>query len=209
MNLIFLGPPGAGKGTQAKIICQEFGYTYLGTGDLLRSLVSRSDPLALKAKEFMEKGELVPDSLMVEIVSGQLKTLKNGFILDGFPRTLEQAQILEEMLKELGIQIDHVIYFHLDDAEAENRLSNRYQCKNCGNIYNSNLGQCPKCGGSLFRRKDDEPETIRKRLEVYHLQTAPLLEYYERRGKLKRIDAQGSVEEISGRIKSILRNGKN
>lgn len=209
MNLIFLGPPGAGKGTQAKVISGEFGYTYMGTGDLLRSLVSKGDPLALKAKEFMDKGELVPDALMVEIVSEQLVNLKKGFILDGFPRTLEQAQILEEMLKGIGVKIDHVIYFDLSDREAEKRLSNRYQCKDCGNIYNSNLGQCPKCGGALFRRKDDEPETIRKRLEVYHRQTAPLLDFYEKKGILRRVEAQGTVEEISKRIRSILGHGEN
>lgn len=209
MNIVLLGPPGAGKGTQAKVLSKELGLKYLGTGDLLRSLVAQGNPKALEAKSFMDKGELVPDKLMVEIISEQLRDLGSGFMLDGFPRTLEQAEILESMLLQLGIQIDHVIYFDLPDSEAEHRLSNRYQCKKCGNIYNTNFGICPKCGGMLERRQDDEPSTIRRRLEVYHAQTTPLLDFYEKRGVLRRVDAQGTVEEVTERIKAALEDDQN
>lgn len=206
MNVIFLGPPGAGKGTQAKIISQTLGLRYLGTGDLLRSLVAQADPKALEASSFMERGELVPDRLMVEIVSNQLKDLKNGYILDGFPRTLKQAEILEDMLAQLGTKIDCVVYFDLSDSEAECRLLNRYQCKTCGNIYNKDFGICPQCGGELERREDDDPQTIKRRLEVYHTQTTPLLDFYSKRGILKRVDAQGKIEEITERIIQALKD---
>jgi adenylate kinase len=209
MNIVLLGPPGAGKGTQAKVLSKELGLKYLGTGDLLRSLVAQGNPKALEAKSFMDKGELVPDKLMVEIISEQLRDLGSGFMLDGFPRTLEQAEILESMLLQLGIQIDHVIYFDLSDSEAEHRLSNRYQCKKCGNIYNTNFGICPQCGGMLERRQDDEPSTIRRRLEVYHAQTTPLLDFYEKRGVLRRVNAQGTVEEVTERIKAALKDDQN
>jgi len=206
MNVIFLGPPGAGKGTQAKIISQRLGLKYLGTGDLLRSLVAQGDPKALEANSFMEKGELVPDQLMVEIVSGQLKGLESGCILDGFPRTLKQAETLEDVLARMGTKIDCVIYFDLPDSEAERRLLNRYQCKTCGNIYNKDFGVCPQCGGELERRQDDDPATVKRRLEVYHAQTAPLLDFYSKSGILKRVDALGEIEEITERIVEALKD---
>jgi len=200
MNIVFLGPPGSGKGTQAKALSRKLGLKYLGTGDLLRTLVAQGDSKALEANAFMQKGELVPDELIVEIIMDQLNGLSRGFILDGFPRTVRQAEILEQILEERKIKLYAVIYFDVPDSESERRLLNRRQCKKCGNIYNNNFGTCPQCGEPLERRQDDEPSTIRRRLEVYHEQTRPLLEFYEGKGLLKRVNAQGAIEEVTQRI---------
>lgn len=212
MNLIFLGPPGAGKGTQANLLVRQYGIPQISTGDILRSAVANQTALGVKAKSYMDAGLLVPDEVVVGIVNERLAAADcaSGFVLDGFPRTVAQADALSGMLQEAGRSISHVISFEVDYAVLVDRLTGRRMCKVCGRgfhvIYDrpSVDGRCDSCGGELYQRDDDKEETIRRRLDVYDEQTVPLKQYYERSSLLRKIDALGSIESVSLSIKNIL-----
>jgi len=213
MRIILLGPPGAGKGTQAKMMERDFGIPQLSTGDIIRLAIQNQTEWGRKAEEFVKAGKLVPDEVVIGIVKEKLsgKDLANGFILDGFPRTLPQAEALEEMLRELGIQIDAVLYFQMDSDEIVRRLSARRICEKCQTPYNllskppKNDEICDQCGGKVIQRPDDRPEVVRERLRVYEEQTSPLVEFYSRKGLLRVIPSNGSIEEVYERVKEVLK----
>jgi adenylate kinase len=212
MILVFLGPPGAGKGTQAKLLSQRMGFLHLSTGDLLREAVKNQTPLGKKAKEYMDRGELVPDELIVQLIEETMP--KDGnVILDGFPRTVNQALALEEMLKVKGEKISKVLFFDVPDEVIIDRLSGRSVCSKCGAVYHVKYnppkieGVCDLCGGSLVQRDDDREEVVKKRLEVYRKQTQPLIEFYQDRGIIYRLDAGKGVEELFEEVKGLVRDG--
>lgn len=212
MRLIFLGPPGAGKGTQAKMLIDRYGIPQISTGDILRAAVKEGTPMGKKAKEYMEAGKLVTDDIVIGIMQDRLKQedCKKGFILDGFPRTVAQAEALDAMLKTLNMPLDKVLALTVPDAELLKRLTGRRTCKSCGQMYHivfdpsRKEGVCDKCGGELYQRADDNDETIKNRLSVYHSQTSPLLEYYGKQGLLREIDGTSSPENIFNAIISVL-----
>jgi adenylate kinase len=212
MRLIMFGPPGVGKGTQAKLLSEEFGVPHISTGDMLRAAVAEGTELGKKAKSIMDAGRLVPDDVMIGIVRDVLRSpkVKNGFILDGFPRTVEQAKALDTLFQELHIGDYRVVNFAVDDAEIIRRLGSRLMCVNDGKIYNkltdgvSPEMRCPECGGALIQRDDDKEETIRKRLEVYHSTTKPVLEFYNSRGVVLQLDGRATVESVHNEIKRLL-----
>ncbi|RLA81911.1 MAG: adenylate kinase [Deltaproteobacteria bacterium] len=212
MNLIFLGPPGSGKGTQAKMLVDKYGIPQISTGDILREAVKEGTPLGKEAKKYMDEGKLVPDEVVVGIVRERLKEpdCTKGFILDGFPRTIPQAEALDKTLQEMGKGIDHVLSLEVDREELVRRLSGRRTCKKCGAMYHiifdppKKDGVCDRCGGELYQRDDDKEETIRERLRVYEEQTAPLIEYYRKKGLLRPIDGVGKIEEIFARIRETI-----
>ncbi len=204
--LILLGPPGAGKGTQARRLEDRFGLVQLSTGDLLRSAVKAGTEAGRAAKAVMDAGELVSDEIVVAILRDRLAEadVASGVILDGFPRTTAQAEALDEMLAEAGQKIDAAISLEVDDAAMVTRISGRYTCAGCGEGYHDTFktpaqeGVCDKCGGqNMTRRADDTAETVASRLAAYHAQTAPLISYYEKRGVLERLDAMGEIDAIS------------
>ena len=204
MKLVLLGPPGAGKGTQSAVLSKKYNIPHISTGDILRESVKSGQELGLKAKSFMDKGELVPDDVVIGIVVERLKLAdtKKGFILDGFPRTLKQAENLDASLKKIGSGIDMVVYFQTSPAVAIERLTGRRVCKNCGfNYHIKNIppkkdGICDKCGGTLFQRPDDNEATVRNRLKVYEEQTKPLVDYYAKKGILKKVSGDLGVDEL-------------
>lgn len=206
MKLVFLGPPGAGKGTQAEKICQELSIPHISTGDMLRSAIAAATPTGLRAKAFVEAGALVPDEVLIDMVRDRLNEADcaNGYLLDGFPRTVHQAQALDEIKAP-----DTVVDMEVEDEHLLSRLTGRRVCKECqGTFHISALKDekvCPACGGELYRRKDDAPETIQNRLNVYHTQTAPLIDYYRRAGKLAPINGEGTPEEVTAAILNALR----
>ncbi|RLA91490.1 MAG: adenylate kinase [Deltaproteobacteria bacterium] len=212
MNLILLGPPGSGKGTQAKMLVEKYDIPQISTGDILRAAVKEGSPMGLKAKEYMDKGKLVPDDVVIGIIEERLKKddCKKGFILDGFPRTLAQAEALKRLLAKKEIKLDAVISIDVDEEEVIRRLTGRRTCKNCGAMYHiifsppKKEGICDKCGGELYQRDDDKEETIRARLKIYKEQTAPLIEYYKMEGLLREVQGTGEIKEIFNRIESIL-----
>jgi len=212
MILILLGPPGAGKGTQAKLLEQRFHIPHVSTGDILRAAVADGTPLGKKADEYLQKGELVPDTIMVEIVAEELakSQYRNGFILDGFPRTITQAVALEKILEKMNLKIDAVLSFEADEAELIRRLSCRRMCRNCHSIFSLDLDDvkdpaiCPRCGGELYQRDDDKEETVRNRLRVYNASTAPLKEFYAQRGLLTTVNGVGEIQGIFETIVSRL-----
>ena len=212
MNLIFLGPPGSGKGTQAKMLVDKYGIPQISTGDILREAVKEGTPLGKEAKKYMDEGKLVPDEVVVGIVRERLKEpdCTKGFILDGFPRTIPQAEALDKTLQEMGKGIDHVLSLEVDREELVRRLSGRRTCKKCGAMYHiifdppKKEGICDRCGGELYQRDDDKEETIRERLRVYEEQTAPLIEYYRKKGLLRPINGVGKIEEIFARIREAI-----
>jgi len=212
MNIIFLGPPGAGKGTQAKILVEKYGIPQISTGDMLREHVAKGTGLGVKAKEYMEKGQLVPDEIILSMVKERLSQpdAQKGFILDGFPRTVAQAEALDKMLEEMGKKIEFVLALIVPDEELVARLTGRRTCKNCGMMYHIKFkppkveGKCDACGGELYQRPDDNEETVRNRLKVYHEQTAPLIEYYRKKGVLFEVDGSKSIEEITQQLINIL-----
>lgn len=212
MNLILLGPPGAGKGTQAKMIVDEFGIPQISTGDILRAAVKEGTPMGVRAKACMEEGKLVSDEIVVGIVRDRLAQpdCGKGFILDGFPRTLAQADALADALAGMGRKIESVISFGVDDEALIERLCGRLTCRACGNGYHRSFdppveaGVCGKCGGELYQRADDQESTIRKRLEVFHAETAPLVEYYAGAGSLVELDGMAPIGEVQGQIRAIL-----
>ena len=213
MNIILLGPPGAGKGTQAKMIVDKRGIVQLSTGDMLRDAVKSGSALGQKAKALMEAGELVPDDLVIGIIDSRLDEpdCAKGFILDGFPRTIAQAEALDDLLGKKDLALHAVIKMDVDEEALTRRISGRFSCASCGQGYHDDFqkpakdGICDKCGSTDFiRRKDDNAETVRSRLEVYHNQTAPILPYYEARGTLKSVDGMAAIDQVSAEIDQIL-----
>lgn len=212
LNLVLLGPPGAGKGTQAKMMVETFKVPQISTGDILRAALKERAPLGLKAKEFMDKGFLVPDALVVEIIEERLKAddCQNGYILDGFPRTVGQAQALDQVLADRHSAIDHVISIEVDKGELLKRLTGRRTCRQCGRGYHVifdpplNINVCDKCQGELYQRDDDNEDTVRNRLEVYDFQTFPLIEYYKEKNLIRSINGQGGIQQIFDRIEEVL-----
>lgn len=213
MRVVFLGPPGAGKGTQAGFLQEGYKACLLSTGDILRKAVEEKTKLGKKATAYMGEGKLVPDDLIVNLVEERLreKDCSNGFILDGFPRTIAQADGLDAVLKDLGSKLDCVLSLHIPREVIIERLAERRTCKRCGRMYHpvfnppTRAGACDRCGGELYQREDDRKETIEERLRVYGIETAPLMDYYRQQGLLKEIDGVGGVEEIRNRILQILR----
>ncbi|MCS7279603.1 MAG: adenylate kinase [Thermodesulfobacteriaceae bacterium] len=213
MNIIFLGPPGAGKGTQAKVLIDRFNIPQISTGDMLRENVAKGTELGMKAKEYMEKGQLVPDEIILGMVKDRLSQAdaQKGFILDGFPRTVAQAEALDKMLSEMGKKIEYVLALMVPDEDLVIRLTGRRTCKKCGMMYHIKFkppkeeGKCDTCGGELYQRPDDNEETVRNRLKVYHESTAPLLDYYKKKGVLFEIDGSKSIEEITKQLLEILK----
>ncbi len=212
MRLILFGPPGVGKGTQAKILSACYGVPHISTGDMLRETVAAGTPLGVKAKATMDAGQLVSDEIMIGIIGEVLSSEKcrRGFILDGFPRTVPQAEALTKLLQQSGIRLDLVVNMEVGEEEVINRLGHRLSCKNCGRIFNlltdklKNQNVCPACGGTLYQRDDDKPETVLQRLRVYARSTAPVKEYYQRSGMLKTVRASGSIEEVTASLKAVL-----
>jgi adenylate kinase len=210
--IIFLGAPGAGKGTQAAELARERKLVHVATGDLFRQALERGTELGLKAKSYMEKGVLVPNQITISMVTERLSEpdCANGAILDGFPRNLEQAEALDKALSQEGKAIDKVIYIKVSEEELLKRLSGRWICRKCQTPYHITdspprvPGRCDKCGGELYQRPDDNEVSIRKRLEVYFAETAPLIDYYNQGGKLLEIDGEGGVAEVARRIKAAL-----
>ena len=216
MRLILLGPPGAGKGTQAQRLVEQHGLVQLSTGDMLRAAVAAGTPVGRKAKGMMDRGELVPDDVVVAIVSDRIDQpdAKSGFVLDGFPRTVPQAEALDRMLAEKSMKLDHVIEMAVDAEVLVRRIAGRYSCAKCGTGYHDEYqrprkeGVCDRCGSTEFkRRSDDKPETVRARLDAYEKQTAPLLPYYRRKGLLRQVDAMAPIEAVTRQIEDILAGG--
>lgn len=213
MNLILMGPPGAGKGTQADGIVKEFSVPHISTGDMFRAAVGEGTALGLKAKGFMDAGQLVPDDVTIGIVQERLSKpdCQKGFLLDGFPRTLAQAEALETMLGKLGRPIDLVINIEVPLEDLVARLTGRYICRQCAAPYHvifnppQVAGRCDQCGGELYQRADDSEATARKRLDVYLAQTAPLVEFYDQRGLLEPIDGSKSMDEVERAICTVVR----
>jgi adenylate kinase len=212
-NLILLGPPGAGKGTQAKRLEDRYGLVQISTGDMLRAEVKSGSELGQKAKAIMERGELVPDAIVIAMLGARITQpdAARGFILDGFPRTVPQAEALDVLLKEKGMPLDHVIELQVNDAALVERISGRFTCAACGEGYHDRFkqpakaGVCDKCGGTEFsRRADDNAATVGARLEAYHRQTAPLLPYYAAQGKLRVVDGMAEMTEVARQIEAIL-----
>lgn len=212
MVLILMGPPGCGKGTQAKRLEEKCGLPQLSTGDLLRKAVKEATPVGLKAKDIMERGHLVPDNIIVDVMRERMgnKDCENGFILDGFPRTVAQAEALRELLKESGTRLSAVINIDVADDEVIKRLSGRRQCGSCGATYHVEFSPpkkdlcCDKCGAELVQRSDDKEDTVKARLSVYRKQTAPLISYYEKQGVLKNIPGTGTIDDVFSGICSLI-----
>ena len=212
MYIIFLGAPGAGKGTQAAELARERQLVHIATGDLFRQALERKTELGLKAKSYMEKGVLVPSQITIAMVLERLAEpdCAGGAILDGFPRNLEQAEALDKALSQKGKAIDKVVYIKVSEEELLKRLSGRWICRRCQAPYHATdspprvWGKCDRCGGELYQRPDDNETSIKKRLEVYFAETAPLIDYYNQEGKLLEIDGQGGVAEVAKRIKTAL-----
>jgi len=208
MRIVLLGPPGAGKGTQAKLMHDRFGLSHIATGDLLRTAVAERTALGRAAQDYMERGELVPDGLVIDMIDERLQRngRSDGFMLDGFPRTVAQAEALERWLAARGMPLDDVILLEVPREELVRRLSGRRTCRNCGAMYHvafdrpAQAGVCDRCGGELYQRDDDREETIRARLAVYDNSTAPLADFYRARGLLREVDGTGEPAQVLDRI---------
>ncbi len=213
LNLILLGPPGAGKGTQAKRLEDRYGLTQISTGDMLRAEVKSGSEIGQQAKAIMERGELVPDAILIAMISARVSDpkLAAGFILDGFPRTVPQAEALDLVLKQKNMPLHHVIELQVDDSALVERIAGRFTCAKCGEGYHDSFkqpkqaGVCDACGGTEFsRRADDKAETVAARLDAYHRQTAPLLPYYGAQGTLRVVDGMAEMDEVARQIEAIL-----
>ena len=212
LRVIFLGPPGVGKGTQADFVASRYQVPKVSTGDLLREGVARETSLGMQAKGYMDRGELVPDQVVIGLVKEKLAASEcsMGFLLDGFPRTVAQADTLSELLETKGHALDHVIYFVLSREEIVRRLSGRRNCPKCQSVYHvesippKQSGVCDHCGTPLIQRNDDRPETVQSRLTVYEEQTTPLIDYYKEKGLLSEIDGSGPVQQVQDRLVSLL-----
>jgi adenylate kinase len=212
MRLVLLGAPGAGKGTQAKKLIEKYGIPQISTGDILRKAVADGTPLGKEAKVIMDKGELVPDKIVLGLVEERVKQAdcKKGFILDGFPRNTAQAEALDKLLNDLQMPLDSALSVDVPKEDLMKRLTGRRTCKKCQQMYNVYYSPpkkgaiCDKCGGELFQRDDDKEETIKKRLDVYDTQTAPLIDYYSKKGIRKSVMGTGSIDEIFNKVCNIL-----
>ena len=212
MRLLLIGPPGGGKGTQAKFLIDHFSIPQISTGDMLRENVRSETSLGEEAGKFMNKGKLVPDSVILDMMKKRLaeQDCRNGYILDGFPRTIPQAEGLDILLKNLNQKLDHVVIMDVPDNLIITRLSNRRSCKECGQVYNllfeppKNAGKCNNCNEELYLREDDNPATIQQRLNVYHKQTEPAIKYYSDQGLTNVIDSKGTIDEIRLEILQII-----
>lgn len=198
MKIVLLGGPGAGKGTQAQRLVAEYGVAHISTGDLLRAAIKNGTELGTQAKSYMDKGQLVPDELVVNLVKERLADddAQKGFILDGFPRNTAQAVVLDSELKDMGLALDAAVLVDVDPDVIVKRLSSRRTCKNCGYTAPAGVDVCPRCGGEMYQRDDDKPETIQRRLDVYQTQTAPLIEYYKGHGLLKTVNGEQAVDDV-------------
>lgn len=213
MNLLIMGPPGAGKGTQAAELIKELKIPHISTGDMLREAVKQGTEMGKKAKEYMDKGQLVPDDVIIGVVKERLAQpdCKVGFLLDGFPRTLPQAEALDRTLKEMGIKLDAVINIRVPREKIVDRITGRRVCRSCGDTYHivnkppKEEGKCDKCGGELYQRSDDTAETVNKRLDVYEAQTQPLLEYYGKQGIVLDINGDQPINKVLEDILAALR----
>ena len=209
VRVVFLGPPGAGKGTQARELAREWGVPQIATGDMLREAVARKTPLGLEAKRHMDAGALVPDDVVIGLVAERLTQADAapGFVLDGFPRTVAQAEALDRMLAERRTPLERVIFFDVSRPELLRRLTGRRVCRSCGTGYHvvsappRSAGRCDKCGGELYQREDDAEGPVAKRLDVYATQTAPLLDYYRDRGLLVPVPGEGPVDQVAAAIR--------
>lgn len=216
MNILLLGPPGAGKGTQAKRLEERYGMVQLSTGDMLRAERASGSALGQQVQAIMDAGNLVSDEIMIALIAQRIASLKGkGFILDGFPRTVPQAEALDEMLQKNHLALDHVIVLTVDEDALVDRISGRFSCKNCGASYHDRYhrpkqeGRCDICGSSDFiRRPDDNAETVKARLTAYRDQTAPILPYYRRRGVLRAIDGMADIDAVTQQIETILNSAK-
>jgi adenylate kinase len=215
MNLILLGPPGAGKGTQAKRLEQTYGLVQLATGDMLRAAIASSSELGRRVKAIMDAGHLVPDEIIIDMIAARIAEpdCVRGFILDGFPRTVPQAEALDAMLAERGRKLDHVILMRVDEAVLVDRLGGRFTCGNCGASYHERNhrprvdGVCDVCGSTNFvHRPDDQPEAVKTRFDAYRNQTAPILPYYRARGLLREVDGMAEIDEVTRQIERVLAN---
>ncbi len=212
MKIIMLGAPGAGKGTQAEMICEKYGLPHVSTGDIFRANIKNGTELGKEAKKYMDQGQLVPDELTVKILLDRVAKddCKNGYVLDGFPRTIPQAEVLDEALTKLGDKVDYAINVDVPDENIINRMGGRRACVNCGATYHIVYAPtkvenvCDKCGNTLILRDDDKPETVKNRLDVYHKQTQPLIDFYSQKGILKEVDGTVAMNEVFNKITEIL-----
>jgi len=212
MYVVLLGAPGAGKGTQADILSQEMGLPHIASGDLFRQAVEKRTEVGLLAKSYMDKGELVPDEIVTKMILDRIAEpdCAAGCVLDGFPRTLRQAQVLDEALKKRGKNIDKAVYVEVPDEELIKRLSGRWLCRACQAPYHMTSspprvpGKCDKCGGELYQRSDDREDTVRERLSVFFAQTVPILDYYRKQGKLVKVNGNSEVADVARRIISAI-----
>ena len=213
MRVAFLGPPGAGKGTQARDLARQWAMPHIATGDMLREEAAAGTPLGIEAKRYMDKGALVPDDVIIGMIAERLRKpdARQGFLLDGFPRTIAQAEGLERLLKDLGQPLERVVYFDVPEQELVRRLTGRRVCRACGHSFHivSNPprreGVCDACGGELYQRADDSETTVRNRLNVYARQTAPLLDWYTGKGLLATVDGEGAIADIARRVQDAAR----
>ena len=214
MRFVFLGAPGVGKGTQGDMIAEKFSIPKISTGDIFREAINNKTATGLKAEEYVKSGELVPDEIVFQLVKERLKQndVKTGFIFDGFPRNLKQAEFLDELLEELNMPIQSVVNINVDEDELVKRLSSRRVCRKCGKVYNLITSPpkvnsiCDEDGGELYQRADDDKTVVKNRLEVYHNLTKPLIEYYEKRGILENIDGSKNINQVNKNIELVLEN---
>ena len=206
MNIVLLGAPGAGKGTQAQKLVAEYGIAHISTGDLLRAAIKAGTKLGQKAKGYMDEGKLVPDELVIDLVKERLEAddAQKGFILDGFPRNTAQAVTLDSELSAMGRTLDAALLVSVEPSVIVERLSSRRTCRSCGYTAPAGVDTCPRCGGEMYQRDDDKPETIQHRLDVYQSQTAPLVEYYRGHSILKEVDGDRPVDEVYADVKVLL-----